>query len=624
MLSQEVIYQPSKESYTKANQVFDSLWKSKKRKYEFWEESSLQLFTEAKVWAENSGTEEEYLHAQFMLLIYYDNQLKDDEVIKIAEEMIQNPWLLETNKSLYTYQSLYDSYERRGFYRRQIEIVNILNELNANFNYEIRPEAYDEAFDLAKIYYNLGQYDLAITYFKKQYKTLDEAGNFFRASSMINNVGLSFEKKNDRDSARVYYELAHKKLLSQKRTDPYLGIAYNKHFKNVILANIANLDLQEGIYNQVEERFKAELNSSISVKEPRVTLSAYTKLTNYYLQIKEFALAQQYLDSAQQFQKKYPNKKIQVEHVYLNYQLSKGQNQEAEAENYLAYYLSLLKDMSNAKANDAYLEATAKFNYDEAQRNLEKNKMMLKQKDKINTILVIFVISFSISLILILWLLRKTKKSNLLITFQKEELAKGLEEKQLLLDEMHHRTKNNLQIVSGILEIQSQKNISKKAHSLLKESQNYLESISLIHKLLYEQEGFETIDAHQYFEKLISLVVNNYPKLSIVSKLDVASIPLHINTATSLGLIISELLINSIKHAFPKEGIVWLQLTKNANLLELKYRDNGTFNATDEMYMYKGKGMMLIHSLAKDVHGKIVITSQNGFCFQLKFTDNGI
>src|SRR5690606_37941509 len=138
-------------------------------------------------------------------------------------------------------------------------------------------------------------------------------------------------------------------------------------------------------------------------------------------------------------------------------------------------------------------------------------------------------------LALMIWLFFKTKRTNIIINSQKKALTKGIREKEIMLDEIQHRIKDNLQAISGILEIQKHKNEHSEA-SVLQASQEYLQSMFMIHEVLYEQvEGLDKLDMQIYFERMANFLINNYPGLDVVWNID-ARLTLDVRTATPMGL----------------------------------------------------------------------------------------
>lgn len=201
-----------------------------------------------------------------------------------------------------------------------------------------------------------------------------------------------------------------------------------------------------------------------------------------------------------------------------------------------------------------------------------------------------------------------------------ELIKKSLEEKELLLKEIHHRVKNNLQMISSLLHLQSFQS-DEKEFQMLKESQNRIRSIGLVHEILYETKDFSNINGNHYLKELVKRILNIYDTRKISVKLDIDDIPLKINTAIPCGLITNELLVNAIKHAFPKnKGNIVLSLHNIEGNNELVVSDDGVgipdnfdFNNT------KSLGLKLVKSLTDQLEGKIECSCDKGTVFKITF-----
>ncbi|MCG8373024.1 MAG: PAS domain S-box protein, partial [Balneolales bacterium] len=163
------------------------------------------------------------------------------------------------------------------------------------------------------------------------------------------------------------------------------------------------------------------------------------------------------------------------------------------------------------------------------------------------------------------------------IVTNETKIVESLNEKNALLGEIHHRVKNNLAIVSGLLQLQLMKgNLNEKS---LEDAVHRIQSIGAVHELLYKTDNFNVIDIKEYLNKLTGQISKTFPKLgeSVQINLKVDAEELNINLAVPLGLMLNELITNSVKHAFndDKEGIISIKLTPLKKSLELVYRDNG-------------------------------------------------
>ena len=184
--------------------------------------------------------------------------------------------------------------------------------------------------------------------------------------------------------------------------------------------------------------------------------------------------------------------------------------------------------------------------------------------------------------------------------------AAAAQEKELLLKEVHHRVKNNLQVVSGLLYLQSRYVNDLPTLTVLKESRDRIQSMALIHEKLYSSKNFDKIDFRDYIQSLVQVIcISQSVNTNLISfKVDVEPLYLDINTAIHCGLIINELVSNSLKHAFPSglsgEITVQFYATKERNF-ELIVRDNGIgFTQKPDFQQQKSLGLCLVHALATE------------------------
>lgn len=203
---------------------------------------------------------------------------------------------------------------------------------------------------------------------------------------------------------------------------------------------------------------------------------------------------------------------------------------------------------------------------------------------------------------LIGFFLYKNNKKNKLLAKQKELLEATVDEKNVLLKETHHRVKNSFQIVSSLLYLQSENTQNKEAQLAMKEAQNRVRSMVLIHQKLYSKDQLVGIDTKEYFEDLTHDIFESHldQENKIKYTLDILPIVLGIDTITPLGLILNELITNVIKHAFTskaKECIMHIEFKRVGENLQLKVEDNGIGMPTD--VKNTSFGIKLIKALAK-------------------------
>lgn len=193
---------------------------------------------------------------------------------------------------------------------------------------------------------------------------------------------------------------------------------------------------------------------------------------------------------------------------------------------------------------------------------------------------------------------------------QQEKLHTNLKEKEILLKEIHHRVKNNLQIISSLLNLQSSVIDDVKVKALYNESQNRIRSMATIHEMLYQSNDIAKINIKKYieslFEQLCQIMLPEGKKIR--NSFSIPDFYFSIDTAIPLGLLINELLTNSFKYGIAPKGDTLIEVTLNKleeNMYSLIIADNGVgFEERLDDYENKSLGIMLIHSLAGQLGGK--------------------
>lgn len=207
-----------------------------------------------------------------------------------------------------------------------------------------------------------------------------------------------------------------------------------------------------------------------------------------------------------------------------------------------------------------------------------------------------------------------------------EKIRASLKEKELLLKEIHHRVKNNMQIVSSLLSLQSKRIKNKETLVLFKESQSRIESMALIHETLYRSKDLAEIDASEYIKRLASSLFSNYGinDARINLEMGVDHIKLGIDKMLPFGLILNELITNALKHAFPdnRTGAIQIFLSRSkGDSYRLVVSDNGV-GIPGSFYQGKANslGLRLIHNLVEQINGEIEISNEGGTNYEIRFS----
>lgn len=205
-----------------------------------------------------------------------------------------------------------------------------------------------------------------------------------------------------------------------------------------------------------------------------------------------------------------------------------------------------------------------------------------------------------------------------------EQLQQSVKEKQVLLEEIHHRVKNNLAIISGMLQLQAFEADNEEIRNALNDGQLRIQSIGIVHELLYQSENFINISFEEYIAKLIDTIKNtlSFNHQHIDVKVDTGDVLLDINQAIPSAILINELVTNAYKHAFDnnKQGTIEILLTKSEQEISIIVRDNG--KGLPEDFLVEGHasiGMSLIKTLTNQLEGELFYTCNEGTEFKVVF-----
>ena len=208
------------------------------------------------------------------------------------------------------------------------------------------------------------------------------------------------------------------------------------------------------------------------------------------------------------------------------------------------------------------------------------------------------------------------------------QIQASLREKEVLLQEIHHRVKNNLQVISSLLDLQSQQIEESAMLEVFRESQNRVKSMALVHEKLYQSKNFAKINFAEYTESLVKYLFKAYALHSgnITLELDIDEVTLNIDTAIPCGLIINELVSNALKYAFPdnQRGTISISLHSGGEQhFTLIVKDDGVGLPMDwDLKSAKSLGLQLVKVLTKQLKGTIEIDRNRGSQFRVDLSES--
>lgn len=209
---------------------------------------------------------------------------------------------------------------------------------------------------------------------------------------------------------------------------------------------------------------------------------------------------------------------------------------------------------------------------------------------------------------------------------KREQLQESLKEKNTLLQEIHHRVKNNLAIVVGLLQLQAyQSNIPSEKNHLI-DAQNRIKSIAMVHELLYSTEEFSKVNLRTYYQRLVDSIRSNMHihAREIQQTLAINIESLNITQAIPLGLLINELLTNSLKYAFPNPSPndhIHLLINKQDTTIYVEYWDNGIGFSMTSSHFKPGLGFKIMDSLLQQLEAEYELEAEEGFRIRFQFQE---
>ena len=508
--------------------------------------------------------------------------------------------------------------------------------------------------NLALSYYLEGKLDSALYWHLQALQSRQKTGTKKDIAQSLNNIGLVYRIKKDYAHAIEYYResLLLKKEVNDRKgiLTTLLNISYafkeDKKFDSSVYYAKACTKLAENNNNDLKEYYQSLTNTALSYNQQKKYSEALELLIqvenqktavsdakNYpgclsgigeaYLGLKKYDKAIAYLNKALAMSVSSNILELTAELHNMLYEAyeAKGDYKTAlqHFKEYKTYSDSLLNLSNIQNTNDLSARYETKQKEKEiALLNTENQVNILSIKNKQRTIL-LYTAGLLILLgiiIVTLYLYRNKQKTNTELEEKNKMISKALNEKEILLKEIHHRVKNNLQVISSLLNLQSKSIEDKKALEAIKEGRDRVKSMALIHQNLYQDDNLTGVDAKEYIDKLVhSLFVSyNIEPEKITLLTDIDPLQIDVDTIIPLGLILNELISNSLKYAFTERdtGKLEVKLKQlNENLL-LEVNDDGKGLPEGWNKKTSSLGYQLIQSFVQKMKAELEVRNQNG------------
>jgi len=488
-----------------------------------------------------------------------------------------------------TYSQLQDIQRSNEYFQKAYRISARFNERELNTMI---------LTNIIQTFIHLNKDSEAVRYLKKLEKEIDKMDESSR-TLLIARALRVYTEVSDFKSAKKYYDEATKKVEKRESGNSLNLILYPSIIRYLIKSGQYNKARSfVAHYKKISERNKDKKR----LQEVHMMLYRLDSIESRFLSaINEYKLQEAYKDSLFSQEK---NK--QIAELQIKFETEKKD-----------------KDLLQKEQQNTMLRK---------QGELQKSK--LSKANLLKNIGFGSMVLFFIIIILLIAGYRIKHKTNRKLQSQKEEinkknmtLQKLVIEKEWLLKEVHHRVKNNLQMVMSLLKVQSHHLKDPAVIHALAEIQNRIHSMSLIHKKLYQSENFMSVNMNVYIQELVEYFQSTLDLgRRIQFSLDIEAIELNTSQAVPLGLILNEAITNAIKHAFVdnESGVISLSFKRfDENYLKMSVMDNGIGISADfDDFNFTSLGMRLIWGFSTDLDAKMSIKNNNGLLIEIEFLYN--
>lgn len=491
-------------------------------------------------------------------LKYYLISLKIDEFLN-DEETIGS----SLNNIAYTYEQQGDTSNAMLYYQTAQQYFQKQN--------DIKSEA-AVLINIGSIARKQGRLDQALTYFHQSLNYYNQFSNELGMASALLNIGVTHFDLNQFDSSLIYIE---RSLFFYQKNNRVSGIT-------IALVNLGKIYLEK---NQFEK--------TILVGENALQLARENG--NLY----NIQNAAQLLSKAHQQKQNYKEALV-MHQLFINSRdsIENKETQRSTIQQQLAYDYEKKELLARAE-------------------NDKKLAIAQNEKQKQRTVSWVVSIGLLVSLFFGLFALNRWR----ITQKQKIQIEEKNKKINLLLGEIHHRVKNNLQVVSSLLSSQERNIKDETAKIAISEGKERVKSMGLIHKMLYQNDNYTGIEMNSFVHELADGLINTFDLNNVNLKVTIEPIKIDVDTAIPLGLILNELIMNSLKYAFNEieNPILNIKLFEENQQMILEFSDNGIGKAEDLKNSIHSFGMKLIQSLTRQLNGNLSIVNENGLKITITF-----
>lgn len=466
--------------------------------------------------------------------------------------------------------------------------------------------------NVAAIFRNQENYEKALVYFRKSYAMEEDLNNPPGIAASLINIGLTLMRMNDVDSIEGYYSRAMS--ISDSIGDPVLMAD--------VRINLAEFLQQQGQTEAAWKNYESALTIAGSASLVGSTCVASFGLAEIAHARGDHRAALQWLEKALSAALQINNLEYLSRVFGIRAVVHAAQGEYRKAFEDREMYIVLKDSVSKTELLRLTTTLEARFASEQKERRIAELQLdateraldAVTSKNQRNLL-------FSLAIILVLGVVflayryALQQKVSRLLAQKNKTIEEALRDRETLLKEIHHRVKNNLQVVSSLLSIQGREITDEKALEAVNESKHRVQSMALIHQYLYSENDLKSIDMQQYVSQLSKNLFAAYrtDHDAVELKLDVDMIMLDVDTAIPVGIILNELITNALKYAFPdgEGGRLLVALKIENGRLNLRVADSGV-GFSGETKGDFSFGMKLLNAFKQKLEAEIIVRSDGG------------
>lgn len=490
---------------------------------------------------------------------------------------------------------------------------------------------------VASCYVNIGNVyvenkndEKALSYFKQAEEIYNETNSIFGQATVLNNIALIYKREKDLDLAKQYFEQSLKR---------YKEIDMQKNISQLYI-NLGLLYKDFDDCDQALDYFSLALIIKKEISDRLGVGWCYQYIGECYMHNKQYPEAMDYYQRALKIMEDLNVAKNQLACYKGLAEINAAMGDFEAAYRYKVDYSQLNDTVYSQDLTKHLAEQEARFASAEKEQELELKDLEIVQKTAViekNRLqmwaLIVGILLVVAIAIIFIQRFRIESRFHKVLEKQNEELRLtyinlkdtviSKEEKEVMIKEIHHRVKNNLQIISSLINIQANNVEDKKVQRMFHEVQNRIISMSLLHEQLYKAPDLAHVNVDSYLEVLLDNLMKifaNDKRIALKKHIDVDS--LSVDTLIPIGLLINEVVTNSLKYAFKgrDEGIIEIELKPHESGYILKISDNGIGMPENQLDQYKDSlGMELISTFVSQLDGVIEVDVSGGTSYYVEF-----